>query len=610
MEYKGCFKMDVYIENEAIEQACRQVLNAVNCDFVGFAVRNRNDLDINWYVAIGSSNETYKQISVHDGKGIAGQVVSTGKSVIMEDFPKCIHGKVRDYPIMLSENLLTAFAAPIFYNGIPKGVLLAGRRKNESISEKEQHIIRKAAEKVEETSHRLFAKLQVKADNNQEELLKEKRFLMKSKEATLVLNESATIVYANEQACLYFGYETNGLVGKKLLEMMPETNLMYIEEGELLHQYGKRKSGATFSLLLRKNNFQLADEFYSIVVFNVIKDATRLNSQQSYPLNELVDFKYALDEASIVAITNQKGEITYVNDQFCRISQYTRAELMGKDHRIINAGYHSKDFFRNFWRTIANGNIWGGEIKNEAKDGSFYWVDTTVIPFLNEKGKPYQYLAIRHEITNRKQVEEDLQVVMTKMIDMQEDERRHLSRELHDGVGQKLYSQLITINRLKAEINHPLLNQMEQEATKIMEEVRDISWELRPSVLDDLGLVPAIRSYLSRFSEHHQMHAHVDCSLTSRLSPGKEIAIYRIIQEALTNTGKYAETDEVTVTIREISDVIRIMVEDYGKGFDIETIQHGVGLSSMKERARAAQGEIAIQSVEGQGTKVILEIPV
>jgi len=118
----------------------------------------------------------------------------------------------------------------------------------------------------------------------------------------------------------------------------------------------------------------------------------------------------ALDQHAIVSVTDVKGNITHANDKFCEISGYTREELIGQNHRMLKSEEHSAEFYNHLWNTIANGKTWHGEINNLTKNGEHYWVEATIVPFLNDNGKPFRYVAIRTDVTDRKLIERRLRV--------------------------------------------------------------------------------------------------------------------------------------------------------------------------------------------------------
>src|SRR5437870_2824811 len=206
-------------------------------------------------------------------------------------------------------------------------------------------------------------------------------------------------------------------------------------------------------------------------------------------LKELGDIKFALDQSTIVAITDQRGIINYVNEAFCRISKYSTEELLGQDHRLINSGYHPKDFIRDLWTTIASGNVWKGELRNRAKDGSIYWVDTTIVPYLNSEGKPYQYVAIRHDITQRKLAEEQ---ILQQAAELQRAAQLSFVGELAAGLAHEIKNPLAGIQgavdilirrRDKNDPEREALEGMRHEVERIDSTVRALLDRARPRLV-------------------------------------------------------------------------------------------------------------------------------
>ncbi len=353
--------------------------------------------------------------------------------------------------------------------------------------------------------------------------------------------------------------------------------------------------------------------------------------------NELSDYKQALDESAIVAITDQKGIIIHANDNFCKISKYSREELLGQDHRIINSGYHSKEFIRNIWVSIANGKIWKGELKNKAKDGTAYWVDTTIVPFLNEEeGKPYQYIAIRSDITLRKEAEENL----IKYSNALEFKNKQLV-DFCNIVSHNLRAPLINISMLVDFIEQ---SQDEEERNEVQAKIKpvvnhllDVFNELVESLQvkqdtgikgDEIHLKDCLTRNLIGFeTQIKEYDANIQFDLDRApkvIFPQKYID--SIVTNLISNALKYKSPDrspQIKIKSEKVKNGIVMSVSDNGLGIDLDMHKNhifkirktfhkhndakGFGLFLIKTQIEAMGGEIWVESKVNQGTTFFVE---
>jgi len=340
----------------------------------------------------------------------------------------------------------------------------------------------------------------------------------------------------------------------------------------------------------------------------------------------LADVSYALDQAAIVATTNPRGRITYVNDKFCEISKYSRDELIGQDHRIINSGYHPKEFMRNLWTTIAGGGVWRGEIRNRAKDGTFYWVDTTIVPFLDGRGQPYQYMAIRYEVTARKKSEEQLreQAALTKLGEM----AAVVAHEVKNPIAGIRGALQVILSRMPAEQrDRAIVVEIIDRLDGLSNIVRDLLLYARPApprneLVDVRSILESTTALLKRDPALAEVGLDIQGSPPPVSGDGEQLRV--VFQNLIINAAQaMGGRGAIEVSIRQDDGACRIAIRDHGPGMPADvlakafhaffTTKHrgtGLGLAIARRIVEAHHGEIAISSAPEAGTTVTITLPV
>jgi PAS domain S-box-containing protein len=386
---------------------------------------------------------------------------------------------------------------------------------------------------------------------------------------------------------------------------------------------------------------------------------------------QLEVYRVALDASAIVAVTDRRGRITYVNDRFCDISKYERSELLGRDHRILNSGYHSKEFFKNLWRTISRGQIWRGDIRNRASDGSFYWVATTIVPVLDEMGTPQEYIAIRSEVTERKLAEASLERTVRELALAREQDKQH-AEELERAMKQleaanhqirEEHAKLVQAEKLSSigflsagvahEINNPLAGVMacvkalrgsrlkperrqayfdtvEEGLERIQHTVRGMLDYARQKPADPKNyfagdLIERCWKLVQPMARKKDVRLDIDPEVSLlKLRVDKGQAMQAIMNLLLNAVQASPDGQPIHVASDVDGEFGVLRVRDHGSGMPEEVAARatdpffstkpegegtGLGLAVTLSVANAHGGSIAFESEPGEGTTAVLALP-
>jgi len=364
----------------------------------------------------------------------------------------------------------------------------------------------------------------------------------------------------------------------------------------------------------------------STAAATLVMHSRRLERKWSANMQQLADIKRALDHAAIVATTDVTGRITYVNDKFCEISKYSREELLGQDHRIINSGFHSKAFMRELWHTIARGHVWHAEIRNRAKDGGLYWVDTTIVPFLDSRGKPYQYIAIRADITARKAAEDRLaqQAALARLGQMAAVVAHEVRNPL---AGIKGAIQVLMSRRSGADAELPVMRDVVARIDSLGELINDLmlfarprpprpnTFHIRPLLLEAISL-------LRRDPVGESVEVTIegpDLALTADTEMIRATVLNLLLNAAQAMNGR----GNVTIKIAQHDWECSIEIRDSGPGvpedlrdrvfepfFTTKARGGGLGLPIARRTAELHGGTLTLSSPETGGSVFTLTLPI
>lgn len=341
------------------------------------------------------------------------------------------------------------------------------------------------------------------------------------------------------------------------------------------------------------------------------EDDAAYRRQMAHALEKLMS---AIEQtADSVMMTDRAGVIEYVNPAFEAMTGYVREEAIGQTPRLLNSGRQTQRFYEALWAAILQGEVIRVIVTNRRKDGRLYDEDQTITPVRDQSGAITHFVSTGRDITQRRRTQDALRRLNQQL----EDEAARIAGVLHDEAGQFLTSAHLLLADVVRDVDPAVgdrLKDVRRSLDQVEEQLRRVSHEIHPSIVEDLGLNEAVRFVAGAFTRRTQIPVTVDASLDRRYPRPIETVLYRFVQEGLNNMGRHARATAAWIALSARSDAVVCSVRDNGNGFDAGSLpgsrgESGLGLRLIEDRLTAVGGTLSINSAPGKGTELLATVP-